>query len=53
MTLYKWGKFKVHETYEKGPYKCRSFFYAKKNAPMYKDIPFKFRDKSDLENFLL
>lgn len=51
MTLYKWGKFKIHETYEKGPYKCRSFFYAKKNAPKYKDIPFKFSDKSDLEKF--
>lgn len=51
MTLFKWGKFKIHETYEKGPYKCRSFFYASKNAPMYKDIPFKFNDKSDLEKF--
>lgn len=51
MTLYKWGKFKIHETYEKGPYKCRSFFYASKNAPMYRDIPFKFTSKMDLEKF--
>lgn len=51
MTLYKWGKFKVQETYQRGEYVCRTFFYTSKDTPMHKYIPFKFDSKLDLDKF--
>lgn len=53
MALYKWGKFEVQESYQKGEYICRTFLYTNNTrSPMYKYVPFKFDYESDRERYL-